>query len=88
MKMYFGPLANGADPDKMQHSVAFHLGLHCFPEYSKTCVKRSLKNRQNKDPNDKWKSNAGQKYCRMLQEEHSTIFLTCIKQSLVLKTNL
>ena len=22
--------------------------------YSKTCVKQSLKNRQNKDPNDKW----------------------------------
>ena len=25
-----------------------------FTRYSKTCVKRSLKNRQNKDLNDKW----------------------------------
>ena len=34
--------------------------------YSKTCVKRPLKNRQNKDLNDKWLLNEGQKYCRML----------------------
>ena len=34
----------------------------------KTCVKRQLKNRQNKDLNDRWKLNAGRKYCRMLQE--------------------
>ena len=27
--------------------------------YSKTCVKPSLKNRQNKDLNDKWKRNEG-----------------------------
>ena len=33
--------------------------------YSKTCVKRPLKNRQNKDLNDK-RLNEGQKYCRTL----------------------
>ena len=33
---------------------------------SKACVKRTLKNRQNKDLNDKWQLNEGQKYCRML----------------------
>ena len=27
------PLANSADPDKMPHYVAFHLGLHCLPKY-------------------------------------------------------
>ena len=59
--------------------------------YSKTCLKRPLKNRQNKDLNDKWKLNEGQKYCRMfpfegqkycrmLKGEHSAILLTCIKQ--------
>ena len=32
--------------------------------YSKTCVKRPLKNRQNKDLNDKWYE--GRKYSRML----------------------
>ena len=26
-------LANSADPDEMQHYTAFHLGLHCLPEY-------------------------------------------------------
>ena len=55
--------------------------------YSKTCVKRQLRNRQDKDLNDKWELYEGQKYCRMLQGEHSTILLTCIKQLLVLKTN-
>ena len=33
---------------------------------SKTCAKRPLENRQNKDLNDKWKLNEGHKYCRML----------------------
>ena len=54
--------------------------------YSKT-GERSLKNRQNKDLNDKWKLNEGQKYCRMLPLEHSAILLPCIKRLLVLKTN-
>ena len=26
-----GTLANSEDPDEMQHSAAFHLGLHCLP---------------------------------------------------------
>ena len=24
-------LANSKDPDEMQHTAAFHLGLHCLP---------------------------------------------------------
>ena len=32
LKMDF-VLANSAEPDKMQHYVAFHLGLHCLPKY-------------------------------------------------------
>ena len=40
--------------------------LNFFTYYSKTCVKRTLKNRQNKDLNNNWKFNEGQKYCRML----------------------
>ena len=44
--------------------------------YSKTCVKRPLKNRQNKDLNDKWYLNEGHKYCRKLSLEHSAILLT------------
>ena len=34
--------------------------------YSKTCLKQELKNRQNKDLNGKWQLNEGGKYCRML----------------------
>ena len=30
-------LANGADPDEMQHCAAFHLGLHCLPKYLFRC---------------------------------------------------
>ena len=26
-------IANSADPDEMQQYVAFHLGLHCLPNY-------------------------------------------------------
>ena len=55
--------------------------------YSITCVKRPLKNRQNKDLDNNWELNEGQKYCRMLHLEHSAILLTCIKRELVLKTN-
>ena len=40
-------------------------------EYSKTCVKQPLRNRQNKDLNDKWLLNEGRKY---------SILLTCIER--------
>ena len=32
LKIHF-VLANSADPDEMQHYVAFHQGLHCLPKY-------------------------------------------------------
>ena len=47
-------------------------------QYSKTCIKRSLKNRQNKDLDNNWYLNECQKYCRMHHLEHSAILLTCI----------
>ena len=43
-----------------------HMIKEAKDSYSKTCVKQPLKNRQNKDLNDKWKLNEGQKYCRAL----------------------
>ena len=54
--------------------------------YSKTCLKRPLKNRQNKAFNGIWQLNECRKYCRMLPLEHSAILLTCIKRYSVLKT--
>ena len=43
-----------------------HWDISASCKYSKTCVKRSLKNRQNKGLNDKWLLNEGRKYFRML----------------------
>ena len=48
-------------PTAPEHEYCFYLtfcgtssGLHCLPKYSKTFVKRPLKNRQNKNLNDKY----------------------------------
>ena len=49
-------------------------------DYSKTCLKRPLKNRQNKGFNGKWWLYEGGKYCRMIPLAHSAILLTCIKR--------
>ena len=47
-------------PNKMQE---FHEQVNNIKQfktkYSKTCLKRPLKNRQNKDLNDKWELNEG-----------------------------
>ena len=53
--------------------------------YSKTCLKPPLKKEQ---VGFQYRSslNAGQKYCRMLQGEHSTILLTFIKLPFSIKT--
>ena len=53
--------------------------------YSKTCVKRPLSKRLKNGFQDKLSLNAGQKYCRMLQGEHSAILLTFIKLQFVIK---
>ena len=53
--------------------------------YSKTCVKRPLSKRSKIGFQDQLSLNAGQKYCRMLQGEHSAILLTFIKLPFVFK---
>ena len=53
--------------------------------YSKTCVKRPLPKRPKIGFQDQLSLNAGLKYCRMLQVEHSTILLTYIKLPFVIK---
>ena len=47
--------------------------------YSKTCVKQPLSKRPKIGFQDQLALNAGQKYCRMLQGEHSAILLAFIK---------
>ena len=53
--------------------------------YSKTCVKRPLSKRPKIGFQDQSLLNAGQKYCRMLQGEHTAILLTFIKLPFVIK---
>ena len=47
-------------------------------KYSKTCIKRPLSKRPKIGFQDQLSLNAGQKYCRMLQGEHSAIHSTFI----------
>ena len=47
--------------------------------YSKTCLKQPLKKKTKFGFQDQLLLNAGQKYCRMLQREHSAILSTFIK---------
>ena len=52
---------------------------------SKTCVKWPLSKRRKIEFQDQLSLNAGQKYCRMLQREHSAILFTFIKLPFVIK---
>ena len=52
---------------------------------SKTCVKWPLSKRPQIGFQDQLSFNAGQKYCRMLQGEHSAILSTFIKLSVAIK---
>ena len=54
--------------------------------YSQTCVKRPISKRPKNGFQDRLSPNAGQKFCRMLQREHSAILPTFIKLSVVIKT--
>ena len=53
--------------------------------YSKTCVNRPLSKRPKIGFHDQLSLNVGQKYCRMLQWEHSAILSTFIKLPYVIK---
>ena len=52
--------------------------------YSKTCLKQPLIKDTKIGFQDRLSLNAGQKYCRMLQREHSAILLTFIKLPFVI----
>ena len=56
-----------------------------FSSYSKTCVKQPLSKRPEIGLQDQLSLNAGQKYCRMFQREHSAILSTFIKLPFVIK---
>ena len=56
-----------------------------FSGNSKICVNWPLSKRPKIAFQDQLSLNAGQKYCRMLQREHSAILLTFIKLKFVIK---
>ena len=72
--------------------TSLHLGEHlhctllilCKGAYSKTCLKWPLKKNTKIGFHDQLWLNAGQKYCRMLQGEHSAILSTFIKLPFVI----
>ena len=69
-------------------SLLFFLYLHKWGTiiiYSKSCVKLPFSKWPQISFQDQLSLNAGQKYCRMLQGEHSAILLTFIKQLFVIK---
>ena len=53
---------------------------------SETCIKQPLSTRPKIGFQDQLWLNADQKYCRMLQREHSAILSTFIKLPVVIKT--
>ena len=63
-----------------KHNIQFWLSM-----YSKTCLKQPLKKKTKIGFQDRLLLNAGQKYCRMLQGEHSAILSTFIKLPFVIK---
>ena len=65
------------------------LGNNCFSfilQYSKTCLKRSLKKKTKIGFQDRVSLNAGQRYCRTLRGEHSAILSTFINLTFAFKT--
>ena len=64
--------------------LVFRLNHRLFL-YSKTCVKWPLSKRPKIGFQDQLSLNAGQKYFRMLQGEHSAMLLTFIKLPFVIK---
>ena len=58
--------------------------MHPATLYSKTCLKQPLWKRPKAGFQDQLSLNAGQKYCRMLQGEHSAILSTFIKLPFVI----
>ena len=62
-----------------------NLALTVLKPYSKTCFKRPLKKKTKIGFQYLLSLNAGQKYCRILQGEHSAILSTFIKLPFVIK---
>ena len=65
-----------AKPGEIRTEYEEELNKVCI---SRTCLKRPLSKRAKIGFQDQLSLNAGQKYCRMLQIEHSAILTTFVK---------
>ena len=65
-------------PETLVSSKATTLKMKYSNIYSKTCAKQPLSKRPQIGLQDRLSLYAGQKYCRMPQEEHSAFLLTFI----------
>ena len=73
---------------RLSSGPVFHMTLAVcgtLNTYSKTCLKWPLKKKTKNGFQGRLLLNAGQKYCRMLQGEHSAILLTVIKLPFIIK---
>ena len=75
--------------DCFEHSLNAHANMYIMLDissiYSRTCANWPLSKRQKIGFQDPLSLNAGQKYCRMLQGEHSAILLTFNNLPFVIK---
>ena len=71
-------VSNILGPDQTGRFVGLGQNRNCLQRYmySKTCLKRPLSKRPNFGFQDQLSLNAGRKYCRMFQGEHSAILST------------
>ena len=76
------PMAVAAACSKV---VVLLLLIHCYI-YSKTCLKRPLKKKTKNDFQDRLLLNAGQKYCRMLEESILPYFRPSLSYHLSLRS--
>ena len=90
-------LENSVDPDQLASyydpkvnpntaAVLSMINFNLAGLYSKTCLKWPLSKRPKISFQDQPSLNAGLKYCRMLQGEHSAILSIFIKLSFVIKS--
>ena len=86
-------MTNSEDQDEMQHKAEIVSGSPLFAnytfivtQYSKTCLKRPPRKNTKIVFQYRLSLNAGQKYCRMLQLEHSAILSTFINLPFSIKT--
>ena len=82
----YGPLYTRKDRVLFKQKKMCHFFSFLHKKYSKTCLRRPLKEKTKIGFQDRLSLNAGQKYCRMLQGEHSATLSTSLSFHLSLRS--